>query len=261
VLTLSIDLDLWVRRGRELECFPDDRSLARYYTAWTNYDHLLVSEELERIFCGPYPMPGVNWLGVPGLMRALDAVQDGPKKQLEDWDEGDFVVTTFGREEVAPGWLAPGGSIGERWDALIADLTRTFVLSPVGQRFDSLSALVRLAVDGAASPSLTFSELVRAATASRFLLLAAPGSESLRLADPSNGAAGEVWEGLRDRAESVAGTWWTVLGEPSPPQRPITLIALRSARNVLELDNALRRVQSPANQNLLSFLRCQDLPL
>ena len=257
---MAADLAAWVSRGQELGLFPDDRAMARYYQAWQDGNQLLVIEELERILTGPLPMPGVNWLAMPALMSQLDLLTDGPTRLPEDWDHSDFSAQTYGGELVGPGWLAQGGTVGDRWDVLASDLARSFLFSSPAGKASAVAALANSAVAARSSHGLAFGDLARAAVAARFLGLAAASSPALAAADPTAGLAGASWPVLRDRAEALASAWWSVLGAPAGSPRPLTLAALRSCAELASVDGLLSGVAAPACANAISFLRCLDYP-
>ncbi len=250
----TTNLDSWVQRGRELLCFPDDISMARYYAAWSISNVEVVKTELERIFCTVFPMPGINWLAYPTLMQHLDGLQDGPKKLPEDWDHGDFIVTSFSGEVLHPSWLCADGEIGERWSYLIANFAKEFIYAKCNEKVILANSAVRRIRVALSSNAVSFQELVRSAAKARFIELTRDSSPELDMLAPDDLHA----QVLILRAESVALAWWKVLGMTLGEGRPLTLAALRRCPEMLSLDTLLSSVLVPETRNLINFLRCAD---
>jgi hypothetical protein len=255
---MTLDAAAWFARGEGLGCFPDDGHASLYLAAYQNGDLAAVVTELERIFAGPARMPAVNWLGVPSIISAAEtALEDGPRKLVEDYTPSDFEIRPWGGGTAGPALLASDSG----WDTLLVDLLQSFIFL---NSSDKVTAAGQYAAAVSSSYSLrpaSLSALARAATAARFLQTAAPGSPDLQAAVPGWYAFGGMAAGLRARAAAVLlHCWGATIGAmvAGTPPYPITLYGLRSATTVLGVDSILAAVRSTSNGNVIDYLRCAD---
>ena len=246
------DLAAWIRRGEELGLFNNVFGQMRYLEAWDGGAVDIVAAELERIFVTRYQMLGINWLALPTLLEQLDALEDRPAWTVEDWEDADFSFRAADGVLYGPEALLQSGA----WDRLLATAARVFL--GLG-RAEKVRLAARWSADARRLVWMrpaSVAELVEAAVGTRLLECAAPASAVLRaVCDVPMGLSAI----LQGRVETLVGAWRVVLG-PSSDRRPLTLTRLRGARLVFELDALLADVEVPATVNLISYLRCADLP-
>ena len=246
------DLAAWIGRGAELGLFDDAFGQLRYLEAWEGGAVKIVATELERILVTRRRMRGVNWLAIPTLLVQLDAREDRPVWTVEDWTDADFSFRAADGALYGPEALLQPGA----WDRLLATAARVFLGL---ERAEKVRLAARWSADArrlAWMRPASVAELVEAAVGARLLECAAPASTVLRaVCDVPVGLSAA----LQGRVEALVGAWWAVLG-PSSERRPLTLARLRGARLVFELDALLADVEVPATVNLISYLRCADLP-
>ena len=250
-MTAPVDFASWLVRGDALKCFPTRIAQARYANAWDYGDIELVMPQLERIFARVHRLTALNWLSLPGMAAAIDALEDGPGTFAEDWTESDFAVPV-GDKVVSASWL-----VGDaQWDELEAVALREFLFLPVGEKIrtarewrDRIAALRITRPAGLAA-------LVSGAVRARMLARASAGSETLEMALGMNGlvrAAGE----LRARAEALLRARADIAAS-SP--RFLTFAGLRACKHLFQVDQLLAQATSPSTENLMTYLRCTDLP-
>jgi len=251
-----MDLKSWVERGAELQCFPSADDQLLYFNAWTTYDAVYVVDELERILTSVHKMPVLNWLGMPGLLAELDCLEDGPRSLPEEWTPSDFDVTV-GSGLFPASWF--GQSLTEESIAeLLTVRTKAFLPLNSGDKIDLLRRMagdIRL-TSWRRRQSLT--ALVGCAVDARFISAAASSSEVVRMAVPDHESLAVIGREIEQRASLLLGAWWRVFGTSGP--RPMTLFALRQSQSLITVEQMLKGIETDLNRNLLTYLRCADMP-
>lgn len=252
-----MDLKSWVERGTELQCFPSTDDQLLYFNAWNTYDAVYVSDELERILTTVHKLPILNWLGLPDLLQELDCLEDGPSGLPEEWSPGDFGVLVDGAGEFPASWFGQTleeGALSE----LLTVRTKLFLPLSAGDKIDRLKRMagdVRLV---SWRRRQTLSTLVNCAVDARLIAAAASSSEIVRMAVPDHASMAALGAEIEERCSLLLGAWWKVFGTSGP--RPLTLFALRQAQSLITIEQLLKGIESDHNRNLLTYLRCADMP-
>jgi hypothetical protein len=249
----TFDMQLWLTRGDQLGCIDGRVAQARYASAWELGDANYVKGELERIFTRRHRMPALNWLARRSQIEGIDELEDAPPKLVEDWRDADFAIRIPDKGAVSPAWLQTPAA----WERLLVAVTRSFVFAETAEKV----ALARRWCDDAVNMSwrrpVALAELVESASRARFLALSATASEAMRVIVPDHEALAAIADGLQARATALVAAWASVL---SGPARPLTLTALRRCTTTFELDDLLAGATGPSTLNLMTYLRCRDLP-
>ena len=125
-----INIESWMERGDQLECFSNRLEQARYYNAWDNGDLPYVLRTLETIFTRIQRMPAINWLNCPDLVQSGMNVEDLPSSLMEDWEDTDFAVRHPLGQAMSPKWLLQENV----WDEILAGITRGFIFMKPGDK-------------------------------------------------------------------------------------------------------------------------------
>jgi hypothetical protein len=254
-MTITANLSTWLTRGDTLKCFPTRIAQARYANAWDYGDVELVKPQLERIFARVHRLTALNWLSRPDLAAAIDALDDGPGTFAEDWTEADFTITV-GDEVVSAAWLQSDA----QWNELEAAETRRFIFLSAGEKIHTAREWRDRAMTLRVTRPAPLSVLVAGSVRARLLSRAMISSNTLSIAvgtDSMSRLAQTAVE-LRARAEALMQARLDIAAVGST--KFLTFAALRECQHLFQIDQLLLAATSPATTNLMTYLRCADMP-
>ncbi len=254
-MTITANLSSWLVRGDTLKCFPTRLAQARYANAWDYGDIELVKPQLERIFARVHRLTALNWLSRPDLAAAIDALDDGPGTFAEDWTEADFAITV-GDDVVSATWLQGNA----QWDELEAAEARKFIFLSAGEKIRIAREWRDRAMTTRVTRPASLSVLVTGSVRARLLARAVVGSATLSLAIGADSASRlmQAADELRVRAEVLLQARLDIAAIGST--KFLTFAALRECQHLFQVDQLLLAATSPATENLMTYLRCADLP-
>ena len=138
------------------------------------------------------------------------------------------------------------------------EVAKSLLPMPAAQKVRELRRLAADCMEVAGRRPASLDDLFRAASQALFLQWSSPGTPRLYEMAPAAQYAVDQAPGLVSRTQELAGLWWEVTRSPA---RPLTLSPLRTAGSVWRLRDCLAAAQGERNANILTFLRCEALPV
>ena len=256
-MRMPSDIQDWMSRGSQLDCFDSQTAQVRYATAYAGGDAPFVKRELERIFTRRHRMPLLNWLTAPEIIRELDKLEDGPSFTPEDWHIADFAIEMSNGTFVSPKWLVRD----DAWDKMLVDVTKAFLFLPVSEKVSTAQKWVDRIEECTWRYPLSLSELVKWSVRAGFLSSAVLNSDSLSLILGDRASKlGHIEKMLKKRATILLNACITVLDPPNGTKRLLTLSSLRKCNYVNDIDSYLSALTGDKTLNLMTYLRCLPFP-
>jgi hypothetical protein len=256
-MRMPADIQDWISRGTQLECFDSSTAQVRYATEFAGGNTSYVKRELERIFTRKHRLPVLNWLSSMDLIKSLDLLEDGPLVMPEDWHDADFAIEMMNGTFISPKWLDRDSA----WDELMVDVTKFFMFLPASEKVQTAKIWYDRIYECTWKRPLSLAELTKWSVRAGFLGLAVKQSEILNkiLGDKASQLL-SIEKLLKLRALKVLNAWKSVLNPNSGDKCIITLAGLRKCTSVLDIDNYLNAVSNDKILNLITYLRCLPYP-